>query len=369
MKRIVFVTNIAVTHQIGIWDEFVKNEEVDFMYLVTSELSAERKKMKYQNINRKYIKKSKDYSMAELKKLVSNSDYLIFGCTDDKRIYSCFKYAKTILFISEHLYKTNSLLERINIKKFSCLINVLLTNQKCYLLSNSFYVQKDFVRARIPIELSYKFGYYPPLDPIPLDEIHQKNKYEIVWCGRLLEWKNPLLAIKSLQYLLAFNQNYHLTMIGEGPEYKNLFIYCKQNNLLNNITFVRFIENCEVINYFKKSSLFLFTSNHSEGWGVVLNEAMSQGCFCITSVEAGSTNFLIMNKENGLKYSSYADLRNMLFEYENMSQNDIEKIQTNAVLSIQNYWNNTNAANQLYNFIISEDNFIPPVYGPMSLDE
>ena len=52
----------------------------------------------------------------------------------------------------------------------------------------------------------------------------------------------------------------------------------------------------------EKCQIHLFTSNHLEGWGAVVNEAMNSGCAVVASGEAGAVPFLIENGKNGLIY-------------------------------------------------------------------
>ena len=58
----------------------------------------------------------------------------------------------------------------------------------------------------------------------------------------------------------------------------------------------------EVREYMLKSEIHLFTSNREEGWGAVLNEAMSCACAVVANSEIGSVPYLIDNGVNGLVY-------------------------------------------------------------------
>ena len=59
-----------------------------------------------------------------------------------------------------------------------------------------------------------------------------------------------------------------------------------------------------------KADVFLMTSDFREGWGAVVNEAMSEGCALLASSAVGSVPFLIRDGENGLIYR-YGDSRDM----------------------------------------------------------
>ena len=49
---------------------------------------------------------------------------------------------------------------------------------------------------------------------------------------------------------------------------------------------------------------FIFTSDRGEGWGVVLSEAMANGCTVVASNKIGAAPFLVKHKKNGLLFQS-----------------------------------------------------------------
>ena len=58
------------------------------------------------------------------------------------------------------------------------------------------------------------------------------------------------------------------------------------------------------------SNVFLFTSDRSEGWGVVLNEAMSAGCTVIAYDKIGAVPYMINDGVNGIIYHNYSEFLN-----------------------------------------------------------
>ena len=89
-------------------------------------------------------------------------------------------------------------------------------------------------------------------------------------------------------------------MIGEGELADALRTYVKQNGLDGDVTFRGFLPPGEVRGFMERADLFLFTSNHLEGWGAVLNEAMNSGCAVVAGSEAGAVPFLLRQNQNGL---------------------------------------------------------------------
>ena len=101
----------------------------------------------------------------------------------------------------------------------------------------------------------------------------------------------------------------------------------------------------------RESEIFLFTSDNKEGWGAVLNEAMSEGCACVSSRQAGSTEFLINDGENGFIFD-YDDLDKLVGRVK-LLLDDSEKrgiVQKNALKTINEEWNAEIAAERLVAF-------------------
>lgn len=47
----------------------------------------------------------------------------------------------------------------------------------------------------------------------------------------------------------------------------------------------------------RESHIFIFTSDRGEGWGVVLSEAMANGCTVVASNKIGAAPFLVKHKK------------------------------------------------------------------------
>ena len=101
----------------------------------------------------------------------------------------------------------------------------------------------------------------------------------------------------------------------------------------------------------RESDIFLFTSDSSEGWGAVLNEAMDSRCAVIATKEAGSTPFLIRNGLNGYSYS-WDDQKELNRLTESLADNKElrEKLQERAYKTIERLWNAEVAAKRLIEF-------------------
>ena len=117
------------------------------------------------------------------------------------------------------------------------------------------------------------------------------------------------------------------------------------------------------------SDIFTFTSDRNEGWGAVLNEAMSCGCAVVASNKIGAAPFLIKNKVNGILFKSrdQIDFQNKVISLIKDKEKRV-KLSNRAYESMVKVWSPKNAVNnflQLVNSINNNTNSI--LQGPCSL--
>lgn len=159
-------------------------------------------------------------------------------------------------------------------------------------------------------EKCYKFAYFTQIPKVNIDNIFQtkeKDKIQIVWCARFIDWKHPELPLKLARKLIERKKNnFIIKMIGANNTtlWKEIKREIDIYHLNEYIELTGGLPNFEVLEVMRKSHIFIFTSDKGEGWGAVLNEAMGSGCACVASNEIGAVPFLIKHKENGLIFKS-----------------------------------------------------------------
>lgn len=179
------------------------------------------------------------------------------------------------------------------------------------ILCQSAYMANDLsLLGNLYRERCYKFAYFTQLANLDIDNnIAQraKDKFKMMWCARFLDWKHPELVLKLAKKLIASGRtNFEIQMVGANatPLWKEIAEQVHKGNLGNYVILTGGIPNTDVLERMHSSHIFLFTSDRGEGWGAVLNEAMSAGCACVASNEIGSVPFLLKDNENGLIFKS-----------------------------------------------------------------
>lgn len=139
-----------------------------------------------------------------------------------------------------------------------------------------------------------------PLSLVPVTVIPQKAK-TILAVGRLDSWfcKGFDVLLAAWAKLSPLFQDWKLQIAGGGSGYGLDYLkkLCKEHNILESVEFLGFKDDIQ--SYFSESSIFVLSSRY-EGFGLVLIEAMSQGCACIACDYKGRQSEIIRNEEEGL---------------------------------------------------------------------
>lgn len=368
LNKLIFVTNYAIFHQTGVWDEFVKEyPEVDFTFLCTEDLSEERKSIHYVEETRPYIIKSTTLSDEELAKLFDGVDIVLYGLNEDPRVDKYITKAKHLVVESEHLSGRKGFRPIIDKLSRWRYFNIKHKNWKKmdrYLLAMSYFADKDYAKYGFK-DKTYRFGYFPKLEY----KEEARDPYKLLWFGRNLKWKRARDAVYALKILHAKNDKYTLDIVGEGPCDKQLRRLVKKYKLESSVNFFPFEEHDKIIDRARKAGIVFFASDKREGWGVALNEMLSQKSVVFANTNAGSTLYLA-NKKNSFIYNNRKVLKEKLNLYLSFSDEEITELRENAYSTINDEWNNHVSAHRIFEFFTSvvrkERKFTKYENGPLS---
>ena len=347
--KVIVVSNYFIFHQSGIWDEFATHKDIDLTFLETDRsLSEERKKMGYTTQTRDYVKTSPLLNDEELKKLFEGVDFVIFGHCDDDRVRKLCINVPYFIAFCEHLSRRRCwLLDTLAVIKWLFLQKKFYSKGKMYLLAQSSHVYREF-RPFGYKGHGYRFGYFPQLPVIE----KERDPFSMIWYGRVLALKKVEYVLYALKYLKKADPRYHLDIIGDGEHLPKIKKLTKKLGLEDSVKFQGFMEHDKIMEILPSYSIFMFTSDIREGWGVVMNEGLNAGCICFANSGAGSTKFLV-DDECGFTFHNKRTLRKQLDKYLLMNASEIETMRTNARKRISELWNNETAAFRLYELLLS----------------
>lgn len=177
-----------------------------------------------------------------------------------------------------------------------------------------------------------------PLFLTPVLEVPQNKEKVVLAVGRLDVWKTKGfdLLINAWNSIIDCNNNdgWKLRIIGSGSD--DSISYLK--------SLIKYDDSVEILPYtksikeeYKKAEVFVLSSRN-EGFGLVLIEAMSQGCACIASDYKGRQAEIITHGYNG-EIVEHDDVDAMAESIERLIKEPVvrNKYQKNAIVSLDRY--------------------------------
>lgn len=200
----------------------------------------------------------------------------------------------------------------------------------------------------------FKWGYFTEV-ATNLETLGTHNVSEtvsIMWCSRFIDWKHPELALDCVKRLKEDGYNIVLDMYGDGPLLKDSEAWVKNHALSDVVKFHGNVPNTQIHLAMRNSSIFLFTSDRQEGWGVVGNEALAAGCCLVGSDEIGAVPFLVKDRTNGIIFKSKCPL-DLYKKVKWILDNPDERrsLSRRGREDMLNIWNASNAAKCLLQLI------------------
>lgn len=373
--KIVFVSNFLNHHQLPVSTEFKKCS--DYHFIATEEISAERLKLGYQDMNRLYDFVVRSYESDESYKkaieLINEADIVIYGSCPFDMVRDRIANNKLTFAYSERLFKNKKLLRMLypKIIKFYKTNYAKYRDNQFYLLCASAYSKGDYNWYGAFKDKCYKWGYFPNIESFDnqLDDVIEKKDQnnEILWCGRFIDWKHPEYAIECAKFLKTKNVNFHINMVGGGPQISRIESIVKKCKLEDCVTVVGSLPFDKVQEQMKNAKIFLFTSDKNEGWGAVLNESMGNACCVVANKNIGSVPYML-NNENGYVYKNKKDFLNCV--YEALTSEKTKNKCKQAYKTVHRKWN---AKTAVENFMKLVDNLMNrannQIEGPCSKDD
>ena len=149
---------------------------------------------------------------------------------------------------------------------------------------------------------SWLWGYFTDLPAdLPRAGLREED-FEILYAGRMLDWKRVDTLVRAFAVLWRKDQTAQLTLIGDGPRRRSLEMLARRLGLAGAVDFQSSRPMKEIWRRMHSSHVYVLPSSGYEGWGAVINEAMTQGCAVVASAAAGSARTMIRHGENGFLF-------------------------------------------------------------------
>ncbi len=373
--RVTFVSNYINHHQIPMSTVLYEKWGDGYHFIQTEPMEEERIRLGWNadNDNLPYLLHYEN-EPENCRKLILDSDVVIFGGTDDESyIQERLKAGKIVIRYSERLYKEGqwkAVSPRGLRKKY--LDHTRYQNAPVYLLCSGGYVADDFEIIKAYRGKRFRWGYFPAFEESTKEQRctwKKNNKLQLLWAGRFIDWKHPMDVLVLAKHLKDKGYDFLLTIAGGGELESELKKYAEENGLNDYVKFAGFCKPEQVRELMRQTHIFLFTSDYKEGWGAVLNEAMNSGCAVVASHAIGAVPFLLKHNKNGFVYRS-GDGKELLERVETLMNNAQlrDELGEAAYETIYQEWNPINAGQALIELCESliNGNVVFKESGPLS---
>jgi glycosyltransferase involved in cell wall biosynthesis len=187
----------------------------------------------------------------------------------------------------------------------------------------------------------------------------------ILWAGRFLSLKRVDMILQAMVMIGAALENCTLELIGVGSTRIAMECMAERLGLTGRVSFCGAMSNEAVRERMAKADIYVFPSNHQEGWGAVVGEAMAEGCVVIASKAAGASKILIEHGSTGFLFAdgNVRELSNILGQ---VIKNDNLRRQVGqaAAAHMQQVWHPSVGAERLVGLCQGLLGHAPmPVYG------
>lgn len=125
-----------------------------------------------------------------------------------------------------------------------------------------------------------------------------KNPARLSFVGSLDERKNPLLMLKVFKRLRNAGLNVFLNILGKGPFLDKMKGFVADNSLTDYVFFSHSLPSEEYAKFFREKTDILVHPSKSEGFGVVIIEALSSGK-PVVATRCGGPEYIINDERLG----------------------------------------------------------------------
>lgn len=350
MLKVLYITNIPSPYRIDFFNELNKYCKLTVLF---ERRSASDREDSWYNTNfnfkgiylkSKHVGNESSLSFQVLKYLNNDYDFIIIGgySTPTAMIASTYMKLHKIPYI---LNADGGFISE-NERKLNYLIKKHFISSPSYWLSSGKETNKYLEYYGAKKEKIFNFPFTSLREKDILKECISDQERDRLRFKYNIPYKKVIISIGQFIHRKGFDwmieayrdldKDIGIYIIGGKPT--DYYIDLKNKYQMSNLHFIDFQDKENILNWYRLADLFVFPTRE-DIWGLVINEAMSQGLPVITTNKCLAGLELIKQEENGyiVECENKKELLEKTYQYFNLTQNDKEKIQTEILKMIQNY--------------------------------
>ncbi len=271
-------------------------------------------------------------------------------------------FAKSVIFMTKTkmVFVLSEPFNPFNSRKL-ILRNLYAEMIKLFKKSSKFYflclggeqVRKDYISFGFKRANFFQFGHFPQLKLSKKETFSKGAAIRFIYVGQLIPRKGVDILIAAIKYLQGKYINWEMDIIGDGILKDELLDHCQNEK---RIQYIENIQEAEVIKAHFNWSHVLFLPSYFDGWGAVVNEALSSCCSLLLSENVYAGKSLLKDFENGFRFDPYniGELYSAIDKYFDDPQLLNSHFKKSGEIFAE--WNHKNAALSFNNFLNKTDN-------------
>lgn len=371
-----FVSNYINHHQMPLCEALWRELGDDFTFIQTMPMEEERVAMGWGVDVRQlpYVQCLYQDEYA-CRRTIAESDVVLFGWSQREDIAAeRLASGRVTMRVSERLYREGqwkAVSPRGLAAKYQEHIKYRKKNV-CMLCAGAYTASDFHLIGAYPGKL-FRWGYFTRLRTYSEEQFNtmkvQDGRLHIVWAGRFIPLKHPEYVVRLAGTLREMGYPFFIHMLGDGELEPQIRQDVEQAGLAESFRFYGYTEPEQVRDVMEQCHIHLFTSNHLEGWGAVVNEGMNSGCVEVVNEQVGAAPYLIRHGENGLVYPKdrYEKMEALVLDlFENWETR--RRMGRAAYETIRDVWNAEYAAKELLRFAegLLRGEIVPGKEGPLT---
>ena len=170
---------------------------------------------------------------------------------------------------------------------------IYCSNKETYSAASSFLPADQRHKLKMMLDTVLDDAFFS----VPLPEKRPAQRpLSALWVGRLIPRKGIEILLNTA--LLLKEENFTLTMVGDGPMREKTLEFIKTHGLEKTVQFIGQVDQRKLLEYYRKADLLLFLS-YRDSAGLQIVEAFSQGVPALSFDQFGAS--LLINEDTGIK--------------------------------------------------------------------
>jgi len=254
--------------------------------------------------------------LQRLSQVICEADVAVLGAVPQEIVRARAATGKLTFIMSERMSKKPFHWWRMLNPRFARGINEyrsIVNHGNVHYLAMGAYAAGDVRRLEIFGDRLWSWAYFADVAPHP-PRSRTGSRIRILWAGRMLDWKRVDMLLKAVAHVCPESNFGGLDLVGAGPEKARLQKLAKKLNLGDKCKFHEPVPAEQVRKWMREADFYVLASNRCEGWGVVANEAMSEGAILVANEQAGAARTLVDHGRTGFLFqdNNPADLADIL---------------------------------------------------------